>query len=463
MHNFSDPQLVKLIQTNNDDRAISELFNRYYGKLRQLVSHKVSIASDVDDIVQEVFVRVFTKINQLQDPSKFEIWIYQIVNRHITDHYRSTYSNKDYSLDQDNIPGLEAFLISDSLETIVLDKLESSDIYDIILGFPRDKIKPFLLHHLYNMSYNEIASITEEKASTIRGRIARTKDGLIDEIFDTSTPKEIKTDLALKICHMVSDGAYLEYHLKDDYFQNKLLLEMLEPRRIAISKPKFYFYQSLENIMLLCDINPDMLTCIIKVKTKSAIPILLNRIPIASKVHCVLLNAEYTNYAKEYLKFVTEKMNYSFVASPSSRFKPLCVESVTESSLDDTTTLNYLLEHDPKLNNIIKALNKEYGTPLSRYKFFTTSDPITKEISAYAFFIHTDDHLWELGRALTIDKSTEVQLQHCISTGVSQLLKQKYYVYNSGVMRHDSAFLQVAPSLGFEEVSRFISGTVNLS
>ncbi len=462
MHEFSNKQLIKLIQAKSNEEAFNELFKRYHGKIRQLLSYKVP-PSSIDDLMQEIFITIFTNIDQLKALDKFDPWLNRIVYTKLNDHYRNSYKEEKTSLEQENQILLDTFLVSDSSEDVAITKFKLSDIHDIIVKVPSEKIEAFLLHHLYGISYDEIAAITDEKHSTVRGKIARAKISIFNEIFSKSTSKEIRESISTKISHRVSDRGYLKRYLKADYYQNQELLEAINPKRASIRKPKVYFHQSLDNIMILADINKDILACFIKVKCKTSIPVLLNRISTKKRVHCVFLSTEYIKDAKKYLDFTTgETMNYSFFASPSANIKSPASQSVTESSLGKNIILDYLQERDPKLRRLINTLIKEYGNDPSRYKFFTTTDPITEKISAYAFFLKSDTHLWGLGRYISFDKSSDIPIQSCIAVGTCELLNQNYYVSNTGITETDKVFLEIAPRLGFEVAYRFASGTIKI-
>ena len=123
--------------------------------------------------------------------------------------------------------------------------------------------------------------------------------------------------------------------------------------------------------MIISEINPDLLVCLIKVKSKNAIPILLNRIATTKQLHCIFLSTEYLDYAKKYLTFISESTYLSYVASPSSKVESVrSPHLIVESSLEHLAALNFLLELDPKLSFIVNQANKEYGLDLGNYRIY---------------------------------------------------------------------------------------------
>jgi RNA polymerase sigma-70 factor (ECF subfamily) len=461
MHNLTDIQLIRHIRTTQDEHACEELIRRYYGVLRQLVKYKVPARTDIDDIVQEVMIKVITKIDQLRDPSKFKPWIYRIVRSQIQDYFRTAYPQIENTIANEEHTLLDTYLVTESSEDAILHKLEMSDIYDIILGFPVENVKPFLLHHLDNLSYAEIAAVTQEKPSTVRGRIARTKSSLGREMFDRSVPQEIRARLAAKLSQIATDGSYVIHHLKADFFQNKALLDELDSRRMSIAKPTIYFTKSLDNLMIVADMRPSVQVCVIKVKSKEAIPILLNRISTAKRLHCIFLSSEYLDYAKQFLHFVSEITAYSFVAEPASPVTPIATSCrIVEKPLDSDASYMSLLDQDPGLGYVVEQVYKEYGNDPSRFRVFAAYDHITTELRAYAFFVQIDNHLWELSRYVSFAKSSDDPLRACIAAGTESLVSLGFYVSNTGVQENDRVFLELAPLMGYQELYRFTSGMV---
>ncbi|NLL88412.1 MAG: RNA polymerase sigma factor [Firmicutes bacterium] len=461
MHELSDIQLIEQIQKTQDDQACEELIRRYYGILRQLVKYKVPSHADIDDIVQEILIKVITKIDQLRDPAKFRPWMNRIVHSQIQGYYRTVHSERTHPIVQEGNGLLDTNLITESSEDAILHKLEMSDIYDIIFGFPGDNVMPFLLHHLYDLSYAEIAAATNAKLSTVRGRIARTKSSLDQNMFDTDVPQEVRTRLAAKLSQIATDGSYVIHHLQTDYFQNKLLLDELDPMRIVKTKPTIYFSYTLDNLMIISGLNEERLVCLLKVKSRNAIPILLNRISTAKQFHCIFLSTEHLDYARRYLRFVSEIGSSSFVALPSPNVKPVQPQHIIESSLNDFSRMN-CLRQDPKLIDMLDQANREFGPQQQNYRIYAAYAHSTSELCAYALFVQVDNHLWELCRYRSINQADARAAKDCIAAGTRSLACQGFYVANTGVKGNDKLFLEIASALGFQELYRFISGTVIL-
>ena len=72
-------QLVAIVQVSGDTAAFNELFGRFDHKLRAfLVFKSAGQRQDVDDMVQETYVKAFLNIRHFQQQSQFATWLLRI-------------------------------------------------------------------------------------------------------------------------------------------------------------------------------------------------------------------------------------------------------------------------------------------------------------------------------------------------------------------------------------------------
>lgn len=91
----SDGELVKRA-LQGDERAFQMLVNRYDATVRGLILHEVQVnnTSDLDDIVQEIFLRAWTSLSSLNTPEKFGGWLSAIARNMAIDHRRKRDSQR---------------------------------------------------------------------------------------------------------------------------------------------------------------------------------------------------------------------------------------------------------------------------------------------------------------------------------------------------------------------------------
>lgn len=67
---------------------LEDIWTAYQARLRGFLSARVSNPADVDDLLQEIMIKVFTGLSTLEDPAKLQPWLYQTARRTIIDFYR---------------------------------------------------------------------------------------------------------------------------------------------------------------------------------------------------------------------------------------------------------------------------------------------------------------------------------------------------------------------------------------
>lgn len=72
-------QLVALVQVSGDQAAFNELFGRFEQKLRAFLLFKSADSRfEVDDLMQETYVKAFLHIGQYQQQAQFSTWLLRI-------------------------------------------------------------------------------------------------------------------------------------------------------------------------------------------------------------------------------------------------------------------------------------------------------------------------------------------------------------------------------------------------
>jgi RNA polymerase sigma-70 factor, ECF subfamily len=69
--------------------TVTQLWQQVHDGLRAFIVKRVADEAEVDDILQEVFLRMHRGIDGLKDPRRVVSWVYQITRHAIVDHYRA--------------------------------------------------------------------------------------------------------------------------------------------------------------------------------------------------------------------------------------------------------------------------------------------------------------------------------------------------------------------------------------
>lgn len=69
--------------------AFDTLWTQTHTCLCWFIFSRVGSEEDAEDILQDVFLRVYRQLGTVRDPQRLESWVYQITRNRIIDHYRS--------------------------------------------------------------------------------------------------------------------------------------------------------------------------------------------------------------------------------------------------------------------------------------------------------------------------------------------------------------------------------------
>jgi len=85
--------------------SISNLFQEHKIRLRNYIAKRVQGSNDVDDILQEVFLRAHRNLHTVKSPGNISAWLFRVAANAIADHYRGNTTTAELP---DELPAPEA-------------------------------------------------------------------------------------------------------------------------------------------------------------------------------------------------------------------------------------------------------------------------------------------------------------------------------------------------------------------
>lgn len=79
--------------------AAETMWSELHERLRAFVARRVSDQAVVDDLAQEILVRLYTHIERLRDQERLDAWAYQVARNVITDHWRERADRREQPFD----------------------------------------------------------------------------------------------------------------------------------------------------------------------------------------------------------------------------------------------------------------------------------------------------------------------------------------------------------------------------
>lgn len=83
----TDAELVQAVMTGQREAA-GEIYDRYAPMVRAITREGTFSNSEVDEVVQEIFLRVLSHLRKLRDPDLLAGWIVQIARNQVSDFQR---------------------------------------------------------------------------------------------------------------------------------------------------------------------------------------------------------------------------------------------------------------------------------------------------------------------------------------------------------------------------------------
>lgn len=173
----TDEQLLVQIAAGDQD-AFNEIFDRFSKQIYNFINKQVVEHESVEDLVQEVFLRVYKSAKNFDPEKKFSSWIYKIALNEVKRHWKRAASRQTYSLNQplgdEGGDSERQDLIRDERDTpdtTVEKAIFSKDLRELIDRLP-EKQKTVVLLKVYNeLTFEEIAEICDCPLSTVLSRM----------------------------------------------------------------------------------------------------------------------------------------------------------------------------------------------------------------------------------------------------------------------------------------------------
>jgi RNA polymerase sigma-70 factor (ECF subfamily) len=170
----TDEELVSLALQDQDNFVY--LINRYEQKLFSYIMRLTNaLQEDAEDILQEVFIKVYENLNDFDPSLKFSSWIYRIThNQVISRHRRLKARAEGYATVIDE--RLAETLASDLDVATDLDRKLLTESVNKILGKLSAKHREILvLKYIEGKSYQEISDIIMKPMGSVASRMNKAK------------------------------------------------------------------------------------------------------------------------------------------------------------------------------------------------------------------------------------------------------------------------------------------------
>jgi len=169
---------------DGDKRALQELLRRNWNWLRALVYSVLSERHDVEDVVQEVCVRVIEKIATLREPERFRSWLAVLAQREAI-RYRSRRRASPPAIDEELLSARPDSRIEQSVERLGRQEL-CEKVMEAVGAIPEKYRQVFMLAYSDDLTYRQIAEILDLPLTTVQIRLVRARRMIHDRVMSGS-------------------------------------------------------------------------------------------------------------------------------------------------------------------------------------------------------------------------------------------------------------------------------------
>ncbi|MGB1042788.1 MAG: sigma-70 family RNA polymerase sigma factor [Tenacibaculum sp.] len=141
----------------------NQVWTKYAKDLQFFILSKVKDKTTTDDILQNTFIKIHTKLHTLKDITKLKPWIFTIARNAIIDYFKNT--NQTF-----NLGALET-------ETQIEEHqhTEKDCLHGILQNLPKKYKDPLFLSDIKGLKQQEVADTLQQSLSTTKSQIQRAR------------------------------------------------------------------------------------------------------------------------------------------------------------------------------------------------------------------------------------------------------------------------------------------------
>ncbi|MBN2414737.1 RNA polymerase sigma-70 factor [bacterium] len=169
----TDDRILSIRIRESDQSAFKELYLRYYEAISRYVWYRLRSREQVEDLVQEVFTRLWSHRSRLRPDKSVKAYLYRTASNLIVDRYRKRGSETAF------LSEVKSPVTDDSEETDIRLSMEAA-----IACLPPKEKTVVMLSRYEGLKYQEIADICHISVKTVESRMTKAFRRLREELDD---------------------------------------------------------------------------------------------------------------------------------------------------------------------------------------------------------------------------------------------------------------------------------------
>lgn len=177
----SDAELVELSLRNQDNFLY--LIKRYEPKLLRYIRRISNVPlEDAEDLLQEVFIKVYCKLNDFERDLKFSSWIYRITHNQVISNYRKLKARPQTVFLDPESDFIESIASDLDIEKEVDLSFFKKNIFQILNKLDKKYKEVLILKFLEEKDYREISDILKKPMGSVATLINKGKKNFKKEL-----------------------------------------------------------------------------------------------------------------------------------------------------------------------------------------------------------------------------------------------------------------------------------------
>ncbi len=176
-----ESETIKKAQSG-DDKAFNEIIKAYRKRILGVVYRMIGNGDDVEDVGQEVFIRLYFALGQLREPKVFEPWLYRLAKNTCYDYLRKKRRHNEVrmgDLSEEQADVVEKILAGKkSLDDD--QKEEAKELVNILFSRVDEEDRILLsLKEIQGLSLKELSDVYKINTNALKVRLFRARKRML--------------------------------------------------------------------------------------------------------------------------------------------------------------------------------------------------------------------------------------------------------------------------------------------
>ena len=172
MYNKATDEELMMLVVQKDQKAFEEIFNRYSKNLYNYIFRLIYNKENVDDLIQEIFVKIYFNADKYDIKYKFSTWLYKVALNTFIDYCKKTKKRKTFY--DEKIISEKEDVKTNTIRNIIID--EEMNAFKNAINTMNPKTQQiFMLKFYQSFTFDEIAKIVNISSRSAKNYMDKAK------------------------------------------------------------------------------------------------------------------------------------------------------------------------------------------------------------------------------------------------------------------------------------------------